>query len=95
MHPRDEEEAEIREMESGLDPQRDFEQSGPEFDFPLPLQTESVQFEAFFPKSMIFESAYTAGPYFTKSSFTEPLHLEIPSQAPHAPDHAPLMDLSA
>ncbi|RVX10230.1 hypothetical protein CK203_016183 [Vitis vinifera] len=27
-------------------------------------------------------------------SFTEPSHIEIPSQAPHAPDHAPWMDLS-
>ena len=44
---------------------------------------------------MIFEPAYTAGPSFTEPSFTEPPHPEIPSQAPHAPDHAPWMDLSA
>ena len=34
MHPRVEKEAEIREMENGLDPQRDFEQTGPELDIP-------------------------------------------------------------
>ncbi|RVW96470.1 hypothetical protein CK203_029751 [Vitis vinifera] len=33
----EEEEAEIREMEDGLDPQRDFEQRGPELDIPLHL----------------------------------------------------------
>ncbi|KAL6348531.1 hypothetical protein AAG906_013151 [Vitis piasezkii] len=70
MHPGDEEEAEIREIE------------GSEFDIP-PLQTEGAQFEASFPEPMISESAYT------------PSHAEISSQAPHAPDHAPWMDLSA
>ena len=35
MHPGAEEEAEIREMEDGLDPQRDFEQKGLELDIPL------------------------------------------------------------
>ena len=94
MHPGDEEEAEIREMEGGLDPQRDFEHRGSEFDNP-PLQTEGVQFEASFLEPMISELAYTAGPFFTKPSFTEPSHIEIPSQAPHAPDHAPWMDLSS
>ncbi|KAL6349634.1 hypothetical protein AAG906_035795 [Vitis piasezkii] len=66
-----------------------------EFDIPHPLQTESVQFEASFPEPMISKPAYTAGPSFTEPSFTEPPHPEIPSQAPHAPDHAPWMDLSA
>ncbi|WKA09103.1 hypothetical protein VitviT2T_026781 [Vitis vinifera] len=93
MHPGDEEEAEIREMEGGLDPQRDFEQSGPECDIPPPLQTEGVQFEASFPEPMISKSAYTAGP--SESFFIEPSHVEIPSQAPHVPDHAPWMDLFA
>ena len=79
-------------MEGGLDPQRDFEQSGPECDIPPPLQTEGVQFEASFPEPMISKSAYTAGP--SESFFIEPSHVEIPFQAPHAPDHAPWMDLS-
>ena len=38
MHPRAEEKAEIREMEDGLDPQRDFEQRGPDLDIPPPPQ---------------------------------------------------------
>ena len=37
MHPGVEEEAEIREMEDGLDPQRDFEQTGLELDIRLHL----------------------------------------------------------
>ena len=41
MHPGAEEEAEIREMEDGLDPQRDFEQRGPELDIPPPPQSEA------------------------------------------------------
>ena len=40
------------------------------------------------------ESTYTAGPS-SQPSFTELPHTEIPSQAPHAPDHASWMDLSA
>ncbi|RVW99391.1 hypothetical protein CK203_038502 [Vitis vinifera] len=36
MHPGAEEETEIRKMEDGLDPQRDFEQRGPELDIPPP-----------------------------------------------------------
>ena len=40
------------------------------------------------------ESYYTAGPS-SQPSFTELLHIEILSQAPHAPDHAPWMDVSA
>nr|CAN71188.1 hypothetical protein VITISV_005042 [Vitis vinifera] len=38
LHPRVEEEDEIREMEDGLDPQRDLEQRGPELDIPAPHQ---------------------------------------------------------
>ena len=41
------------------------------------------------------EPTYTVGPS-SQPSFTNPPHTEIPShQAPHAPDHAPWMDLSA
>ena len=36
---------------------------------------------------------YIAGPSF-QPSFIEPPPTEIPSQAHHAPDHAPWMDLS-
>ena len=36
IHPGVEEEAEIREMEDGLDLQRNFEQRGPELDIPPP-----------------------------------------------------------
>ena len=90
MHHVDEEEDEIREMEGGEDPQRDFEQSMPECDIPPPVQTESVQFEASFTEPMISEPAYTAG--LSESFFTEPSHAEIPFQAP---DHAHWMDLSS
>ncbi|RVW37818.1 hypothetical protein CK203_087867 [Vitis vinifera] len=38
---------------------------------------------------MMTESSFTAGPS-SQPSFTE-----LPSQAPHAPDHAPWMDVSA
>ncbi|RVW84461.1 Retrovirus-related Pol polyprotein from transposon RE1 [Vitis vinifera] len=58
MHLGAEEEAEIREMEDGLDHQRDFEQRGPELDISPPPQSEGIH-------------------------------------APHAPDHAPWMDISA
>ena len=37
MHLEDEKEAEIREMDGGLDSQKDFEQSGLEFNIPPPL----------------------------------------------------------
>ena len=40
------------------------------------------------------KSTYTSGPS-SQPSFTEPPHTEIPPhQTPHAPDHAPWMDLS-
>ena len=39
------------------------------------------------------ELAYTTGPS-SQSSFTKPSHIETsPHQTPHAPDHAPWMDL--
>ena len=94
MHPGVEEEAEIREMEDGLDPQRDFEQRGPELDIPPPPQSEGIHVEATFSKPMMTEPSYTTGPSF-QPSFTELPPTEIPSQAPHAPDHAPWMDVSA
>ena len=93
MHLGVEEEAKIREIEGGVDPQRDFEQREPELDIPPPPQSEGVQFEASFPEPMIFESAYITGPS-CQPSFIEHPHTEIPSQAPHAPDHASWMDLS-
>ena len=40
------------------------------------------------------EPSYTAGPS-SQPSFIELPHTELPSQAPHAPDHAPWMDVSA
>ncbi|RVW34984.1 hypothetical protein CK203_092507 [Vitis vinifera] len=76
-------------MEDGLDPQRDLEQRGPELDI-LPLhQSEGIHVEATFSEPMMTESSFTAGPS-SQPSFTE-----LTSQAPHAPDHPPWMDLSA
>ena len=43
---------------------------------------------------MMTEPSYTAGPS-SQPSFTELPHIELPSQALHAPDHAPWMDVSA
>ena len=76
-------------MEDGLDPQRDFEQRGPEFDILPPHQSESIHVKTTFSEPMMIESSFTAGPS-SQPSFTE-----LPSQAPHVPDHAPWMDLSA
>ena len=75
VHLRVEEEAEIREIDGGLDPQRGFEQREPELNIP-PLEFEGVQFEATFPESMMSESAYTAGPSFQPSfvSLLTPSH---------------------
>nr|CAN64305.1 hypothetical protein VITISV_026331 [Vitis vinifera] len=42
IHPGVEEEAEIKEMEDGLDPQRDFEKRGPELDIPPLPQISSL-----------------------------------------------------
>ncbi|RVW34615.1 hypothetical protein CK203_079332 [Vitis vinifera] len=42
LHPGVEEEDEIREMEDGLDPQRDLEQREPELDIPAPHQSEGI-----------------------------------------------------
>ena len=81
-------------MEGGVDPQRGFQQREPELDIP-PLQSDDVQFEATFSEPMMSELTCTAGPS-SQPSFTEPPPTEIPShQAPHAPDHASWMDLSA
>ena len=92
MHPGVEEEAEIRDMEDGLDPQRDFEQRGPKLDIPPPPQSEGIHVEATFSEPMITEPSYTVGPS-SQPSFTKLPHTKIPSQAPHATDHAPLMDV--
>ena len=94
MHPRVEEEAEIQEMEGELDPQRDFEQRRPELDIPPPPQLEGIHFEATFSEPMMTESSYTMRPS-SQPSFIELPHIEIPSQAPHALDHVPWMDVSA
>ena len=93
MHLGAEKEAEIREMEDGLDPQRDFEQRGPELDISSPPQSEGIHVEAIFLEPMMTESSYTVGPS-SQPSFPEFPHTELPSQAPHAPDHAPWMDVS-
>ena len=66
----------MREMESGLDPKRDFNQKEPELDIP-PLQSEGVQFEATFPEPMISEPTYTVRPS-SQSSFTKPPHTKTP-----------------
>ena len=88
MHPGAEEEAEIREMEDGLNPHRDFKQRGPELDIPLPPQLEGIHVEATLSELMMMEPTFTVGPS-SQPSFTE-----LPSQAPHTPDHAPWMDVS-
>ena len=70
MHPKAEEEAEIREMEDGLDPQRDFEQRGPELDILPPPQSKGIHVEDTFSEPMMTEPSYIAGPS-SQSSFTE------------------------
>ena len=75
-------------MEDGLDPQRDFEQRGPELDIPPPPQSKGNHVGATFSEPMMTGSSFTAGP-LSQPSFTK-----IPSQEPHAPDHAPWMDVS-
>ncbi|RVW51339.1 hypothetical protein CK203_075500 [Vitis vinifera] len=68
-------------------------QGQPELDIP-PFQSKGVQFEATFSEPMISESTYTVGSS-SHPSFTKPSHTETSlHQAPHAPDHAPWMDLS-
>ena len=94
MHPRAEEEAKIREMEDGLDPQRDFEQRGLELDILPPPQLEGIHVEATFLEPMMIEPSYTVGPS-SQPSFTELPHTKLQSQAPHVLDHAPWMDVSA
>ena len=78
MHPGVEEKADIREMKSGLDPRRDFEQGGPELDILSPPQLEGIHFEATFLEPMITESSYTTGPS-SQPSFIKLSHTEIPS----------------
>ena len=89
MHPEADKEAEIKEMKDRLDPQRDFEQRGPELDILPPPQSKGIHVEATFSEPMMTELSFTAGPS-SQPSFTL-----LPSQAPHAPDHAPWMDVSA
>ncbi|RVX03985.1 hypothetical protein CK203_021713 [Vitis vinifera] len=69
MHPGAKEETEIREMEDGLDPQRDFEQRGPKLDIPPPPQSKGIHVETTFSEPMMTESSYTAGPS-SQPSFT-------------------------
>ena len=78
-HPKVEKEAEIQEMEGGVDSQRGFQQREPKL-YIHPLKLEGVKFEASFS-----ESTYIAGPS-SQPSFIEP---------PHAPNHMPWMDLFA
>ena len=95
VHPGVEEEAEIQEMEGGLDLQRDFDQRGPKLDILPTPQLEGIHFKATFFDPMMTKPTYTARPS-SQPSFTELPHIELPShQAPRAPDHAPWMDLSA
>ena len=53
------------------------------------MRSEGIHVEATFSEPMMTKPTFTAGPSF-QPSFTE-----LPSQAPHAPDHAPWMDVSA
>ena len=55
MHPGAEEETDIREMEDGLDPHRDFEQRGPELDILPPPQSEGIHVEATYLEPMMTE----------------------------------------
>ena len=94
MHPTVDEEEEIREIEGGVHPQTDFDHREPEFDIP-PLQSEGGHIEPTISESMMTETGYTAGPS-SQPSFTEPHYTHTsPGQAPHAPEHAPWMELSA
>ena len=78
MHPGVEEEAEIRDMEDGLDPQRDFEQRGSELDIPLPPQSKDIHFEATFSEPMMTEPSYIVEPS-SQPLFTKLPHTKIPS----------------
>ena len=62
MHPGAKEEAEIREMEDGLDPQRDCKRKRPELDILPPPQSKGIHVEATFSEPMMTESSYTVGP---------------------------------
>ena len=90
-HPGVEEEANIREMEGGVDPPSGHQQRGLELDI-LPLQIKTlsqiggVQFETTFFESMMIELTFIEGPYtqpsytepsFFGPAFIEPIHIEI------------------
>ena len=78
MHPEAEEEAEIKEMEDGLNPQRDFEQRRTKLEILPPPQLEGIHVEAIFSEPMMTESSYTAGPSFSHhlpSFLTQSYHL--------------------
>ena len=70
MHPGAKEKAKIREMDDGLDPQRGFEQRGPELDIPSPPQSKGIHVEATFSEPMMTESSFIVGPS-SQPSFTE------------------------
>ena len=94
MHPVGDEEEEIGEMEGGVHPQTDFDHREPEFDIP-PRQSEGGHIDPTISDAMMTKTGYTAGPS-GQPSFTEPHYTHTsPGQAPHAPEHAPWMELSA
>ena len=93
MHHAVDEEAEIREMEGGVDSQRDFDHIEIEFDIPS-QQSEGGQLGVTLSEPMMFEPVYTTGPS-SQPSFTEPPHVQTSAhQAPYAPGQAPWMDLA-
>ncbi|RVW71309.1 hypothetical protein CK203_060089 [Vitis vinifera] len=94
MHPEVEDEADIRDMEGKLTLKGTLSRKSPSLTFLLHPKSEGIQFEATFSEPMMIESTYTTGPS-SEPSFTELPHTKIPSQAPHTPDYAPWMDLSA
>ena len=88
MHLGAEEKTEIREMEDGLDPQRDFEQRWSKLDILALPQSEGIHVKDTFSEPMMTELSFTTGPS------SQPSFIELPSQAPHTLDHAPWMDVS-
>ncbi|RVW63064.1 hypothetical protein CK203_063240 [Vitis vinifera] len=60
----------------------------------IPEQKRRPRSERWRMEPMMTESSYIVGPS-SQPSFIELPHIELPSQAPHAPDHAPWMDVSA
>ena len=59
MHPEAEEEAEIKEIEDGLNPQREFEQRRTKLEILPPPQLKGIHVEATFSKPMMTEPSYT------------------------------------